>query len=166
MLPFLIRLPSSWIYYTSNNIMPEYVNNQPGCVFCKIINRELPAARLYEDGEAISFLDINPVNFGHTLLMPKKHYELLLDIPGDELGRVMKILPSVARAVVAATKADGFNIFQTNKPCAGQTVPHIHFHIVPRHIHDGFSFGWRQKKYGRDEMDRMLANIMSVLRIE
>ena len=136
------------------------------CIFCRIINKELPAARIFEDSEVISFLDINPVNFGHTLVVPKTHYELLLDIPGDELGRVMRILPSIARAVVHATKADGLNVFQTNRPCAGQTVPHLHFHIIPRHIHDGFSFGWRQKKYHGDGMERMQADIISALNIE
>jgi histidine triad (HIT) family protein len=146
--------------------MPEYINNQPGCVFCRIINKELPAARLYEDDEVISFLDINPVNLGHTLVVPKKHYELLLDISGDELGRVVKILPSIARAVVTATKADGFNVFQTNGACSGQTVPHLHFHIVPRHIQDGFSFGWRQMKYNGDERERMQTNIISALKLE
>lgn len=144
--------------------MPEYNNNQPPCVFCKIVNKELPAARLYEDSEVISFLDINPVNLGHTLIVPKRHYEVLLDISGDELARVMKILPSIARAVVSVTKADGFNVFQTNMPCAGQTVPHLHFHIIPRHIHDGFSFGWRQRKYRGDEMERMQADIISALK--
>ena len=142
------------------------MTHQPACVFCKIINEELPAARLYEDSEVISFLDINPVNLGHTLVVPRRHYELLLDISGDELGRVMKIIPSIARAVVTATKADGLNIFQTNKPCAGQTVPHLHFHVIPRHVHDGFSFGWRQKKYCGNEMEKMMENIKSILKIE
>lgn len=139
---------------------------QSECVFCKIINKELPATRLYEDSEAISFLDINPVNLGHTLVVPKRHYELLFDISGDELGRIMRILPAIARAVETATKADGLNIFQTNRPCAGQTVPHLHFHIIPRHINDGFSFGWRQKKYHGDGMERMQADILSALNIE
>ncbi|HHT9124525.1 MAG TPA: HIT family protein [Candidatus Brocadiia bacterium] len=134
------------------------------CIFCRIINRELPAARIFEDSDVISFLDINPVNFGHTLVVPKRHYELLLDIPGVELGRVTKILPSIARAVMAATKADGLNVFQTNGPCAGQTVPHLHFHIIPRHTHDDFSFGWRQKKYRGDEMARMQTDIISALK--
>lgn len=133
------------------------------CVFCKIANGEMPAAKLLEDKKAISFLDINPVNHGHILVMPRKHYETIMDIPGRELAKVMEMVPALARAVTEVTKADGLNIFQTNKPCAGQTIPHVHFHIIPRHKNDGFHFGWRQGRYNEGEVDRLQWGILKAL---
>ncbi len=133
------------------------------CVFCKIVNGELPAVKLTEDSKTLSFLDINPVNHGHILVLPKKHYETVMDIPGKELAKVMEKVPALARAVAEVTNADGLNIFQTNNACAGQTVPHVHVHIIPRHKDDGFHFGWRQGRYSEGEMDRMQWGIMKAL---
>ncbi|HCN18834.1 MAG: hypothetical protein A3C38_08210 [Planctomycetes bacterium RIFCSPHIGHO2_02_FULL_50_42] len=133
------------------------------CVFCKIAQGKLPATKLLEDKNAISFLDINPVNHGHVLVMPREHYETIMDVPGKEFGKVMEMVPSLAKAVAEVTKADGLNIFQTNKPCAGQTVPHVHFHIIPRHKDDGFHFGWRQGRYNEGEIDRMQWGILKAL---
>lgn len=133
------------------------------CVFCKIANGEFPATKLLENKNTISFLDINPVNHGHILVMPKKHYETVMDVPGKELGKVMEMVPPLAKAVAEVTNADGLNIFQTNKPCAGQTVPHVHFHIIPRHKDDGFHFGWRQGRYNEGEIDRMQWGILKAL---
>lgn len=133
------------------------------CVFCKIANGEMPAAKLLEDKKVVSFLDINPVNHGHILVMPKKHYETIMDIPGRELAKVMEMVPALAKAVTEVTNADGLNIFQTNKPCAGQTIPHVHFHIIPRHKNDGFHFGWRQGRYNEGEVDRLQWGILKAL---
>ncbi len=133
------------------------------CVFCKIVNGELPAVKLTEDSKTISFLDINPVNHGHILVLPKKHYETVMDIPGKELAKVMEKVPALAKAVAEVTNADGLNIFQTNNACAGQTVPHVHVHIIPRHKDDGFHFGWRQGRYSEGEMDKMQWGILKAL---
>ncbi|MDO8136010.1 MAG: HIT family protein [Candidatus Brocadiales bacterium] len=133
------------------------------CVFCKIARGEIPASKLLENNEVLSFLDINPVNPGHILVMPKKHYETVMDIPEKELGRVMEMVPALSRAVVKVTRAEGLNLFQTNRACAGQTIPHVHFHIIPRHSTDGFSFGWRQGNYPEGEMERLRKDIIKTL---
>lgn len=133
------------------------------CVFCKIARGELSASKLMENDETVAFLDINPLNPGHALVMPKRHYETVMDVPGEELAKVMEKVPQLARAVAQATKAEGLNLFQTNKPCAGQTVPHVHFHIIPRHRKDGFSFGWRQGRYKKGEMEELQKEILKAL---
>ncbi len=86
-----------------------------------------------------------------------------MDIPGRELGKVAEMIPALAKAVAEYTEADGLNVFQTNKPCAGQTVPHVHFHIIPRRKDDGFHFGWRQGRYSEGEIDRMQWGILKAL---
>lgn len=133
------------------------------CVFCKIVKGEIPSAKLYEDDLVLAFLDIMPANKGHTLVIPKKHYEVLTDIPVDELEKLMDELKKVAEAVIEATKAEGFNILMNNKKVAGQIVPHAHFHIVPRFSNDGLEFKWPSRKYEEGEIDKFKEKIISFL---
>lgn len=129
------------------------------CVFCKIIKGEIPSAKLYEDNIILAFLDIMPANKGHTLVIPKKHYETLLDIPANELEKVSAELHKITKAVVKATNAEGFNVFMNNKKVAGQIVPHAHFHIVPRFSNDGLEFKWPSKKYNDGEINELKEKI-------
>ena len=122
------------------------------CIFCKIIAGEIPSAKVYEDGAKLAFMDIGPVRPGHVLLIPKKHYERLTDMPGDEAADLARVLPDLGRAVVEAAGADGFNIHQTNGACSGQVVPHVHIHVIPRHDDDGYSFHWKAGSYAEGEM--------------
>jgi len=123
------------------------------CVFCKIVADEIPSARVYEDETKLAFMDIGPIQPGHTLLIPKKHYERLTDLPDDVASDLASILPRLAAAVVKAADADGFNIFQTNGACSGQVVPHVHIHIIPRHENDGYSFRWKPGSYADGEIE-------------
>ena len=129
------------------------------CVFCKIVAGQIPAARLIETDKVLAFLDIAPVNPGHALVIPKRHAETLLDLRQEELHVLSFVTRRVAAAVKAAVGADGLNILQNNVEVAGQLVPHVHFHVIPRHDDDGFKLGWRQGEYGEGEMDEMLASI-------
>jgi len=129
------------------------------CVFCRIVNGEIPSAKLYEDNTVMAFLDIMPVNKGHTLVIPKKHYELLTDIPVAEFEKLMRELHKLTTAVVKATKAEGFNIFMNNKKVAGQVIPHAHFHIVPRYDNDGIDIKWPSRKYEDGEIDKLKSKI-------
>ncbi|MBW2977881.1 HIT family protein [Candidatus Woesearchaeota archaeon] len=132
------------------------------CIFCKIINGEIPASKVYEDEKVLAFLDIAPVNKGHTLVIPKKHHETLLDMPDNLLADVMKATKKVAKAVIKAARTDGFNIMQSNKQTAGQVVPHFHLHIIPRLEKDGLKH-WPGKKYEEGEMEKIAADIKSLL---
>ena len=114
------------------------------CIFCRIVNGEIPGLCVYENDDVFAFLDINPISVGHTLLIPKKHCETLVDMP-EEIGpAMMKALAHVGRAVMAATGAEGFNCMQNNFAAAGQMVFHSHWHIIPRHAGDGLTH-WPHK---------------------
>lgn len=101
------------------------------CVFCKIINKEEDAYVVYEDEYVIAILDKYPVSKGHTLVMPKKHYRDLLEIPEDELCHVINVVKLMAMAVKEGLKAPGVRIVQNNGPEAGQVIFHMHFHVIP-----------------------------------
>ncbi|MBQ1568983.1 MAG: HIT family protein [Kiritimatiellae bacterium] len=102
------------------------------CIFCAIAEGEIPSFKVYEDDVALAYLDINPFSFGHTLVIPKVHTEGLLDTPDETLAAVLARVKKIAAHIKTALPCDGFNILQNNGEAAGQTVKHVHFHIVPR----------------------------------
>ena len=122
------------------------------CIFCKIIAGQIPAATLIETDRVVCFLDINPVNPGHALVVPRRHFAGLLDLSADEARAAIVVAQRVAAAIVQATGSPAFNILQNNGRCAGQLIDHVHFHVIPRNPSDGFSFGWRQLKYEEGEL--------------
>lgn len=121
------------------------------CIFCKIIKKEVSASKLYEDKHAFAFLDISPANKGHTLVIPKKHYETIDKIPEKELGKVMNTVQKIAKALDKIS--DGVNIVQNNKSAAGQLVPHLHFHIIPRYKDDGIRYIYGKGKKYKDKKE-------------
>lgn len=127
--------------------------SQQDCIFCKIIAGEIPCARIYETERILSFLDIAPTNKGHALVIPKHHHATLFDLP-SEMGRdLIRAMRKVARAVMDTTGAEGFNVGMNNFEVAGQLVPHVHFHVIPRFRDDGLVL-WGQKSY--DDNDEMM----------
>jgi histidine triad (HIT) family protein len=120
---------------------------QQDCVFCRIVAGQLPATKVYEDAELLAFIDIGPLVKGHTLVIPKQHMNLVTDAPPGVLARVMHLVQKVACAQMNGLKADGVNIHQANGAAAGQVVPHLHFHVVPRFKDDGHHWNWAAKKY-------------------
>lgn len=132
------------------------------CIFCKIIKGEIPCARIYEDGNVLAFLDISPVNKGHTLVVPKEHHETILDMPDDLLCELTKAVKKVSAAVKKGMGAEGFNILQSNYKVAGQLVPHYHVHIIPRTETDGLKH-WPQGKYREGEAEQAAEKIKKAL---
>lgn len=107
------------------------------CIFCKIAAGQAPAERLVETDRVLAFLDIAPVNYGHTLVIPKQHFETFLELPDDlwlEMGRVSRRLALILQKNLHAR---GFNLEMNNHPAAGQVVPHAHLHVIPRDFDDG-----------------------------
>ena len=102
------------------------------CIFCEIVAGRIPCAKIYEDDVAIVFLDIRPVEKGHTLVVLRRHCPTLLDAPPEDLKKLMGVVQKVSRAIVACGLGEGFNLSQNNGKVAGQEVPHLHFHIIPR----------------------------------
>ena len=133
------------------------------CIFCQIVAGELPSSKIYEDDELLAFLDIHPVNTGHILLIPKTHSENLLDTPDEVLAKMSAVSKILARAAVAATKAGGFNLSTNNGRAAGQDVLHLHFHIIPRHSHDGHK-AWSHRDYQEGERERVAEEIKKHLK--
>lgn len=107
------------------------------CVFCKIIAKEIPSTAVYEDADVYAFLDISPVQPGHTLVVPKTHGATLLDVSDDVLAKTIQAVQRVAQAMQRALGFDGFNVTQNNGTAAGQSVHHLHMHIIPRYKDDG-----------------------------
>ena len=105
----------------------------PDNIFGKILRGEIPAHKVYEDEHSVAFMDVMPQGEGHTLVIPKAPSRGLLDAEPQTLGAVIGTVQRVGRAVKAAFKADGLTLFQYNEPAGGQTVFHLHFHLVPRH---------------------------------
>ena len=112
------------------------------CVFCKIISGDLPVQKVYEGEKVIAFLDIKPIAWGHVLVVPRDHHATFLDLPKDLVRELALESKKVAAAAVKAARADGFNLLMNNDRCAGQAIPHAHFHIVPRKPKDSIKFNW------------------------
>ena len=125
---------------------------QADCIFCKIIAGDIPAFKLYEDETTLSFMDINPFNDGHCLVIPKDHHENLFAMPDAALQAVSVVARNVAAAVDKALKPDGLNLVQANGPAAGQSVFHFHMHIFPRFTDDGASMNWGLKPGDMDHI--------------
>ena len=113
------------------------------CVFCAIAAGEIPCFKVYEDELVLAYLDINPFSEGHTLVIPKAHTTGLLDTPEETLAALLARVKKVAAHLKTALGCDGFHILQNNGAAAGQTVGHIHFHIVPRRNGDPIEFANR-----------------------
>lgn len=122
------------------------------CIFCRIIEGEIPATKIFEDQNSVAIFDINPVAKGHSLYISKKHYNDLLEVPPGKLAPILTNLPKVAAALLKATGSEGFNILQNNQRCAGQLIPHLHFHIIPRKTGDKVNFNWQPQPYNKEEM--------------
>lgn len=116
------------------------------CIFCSIIVGQETVVRIYRDSNFLVIMDKYPINPGHTLVMPTKHYENLLQMPSAEVGRLYALVPAVAKAVVSAVKADGFNVGQNNGIAANQIVPHVHVHVVPRFNDDSPDGRWPARR--------------------
>jgi histidine triad (HIT) family protein len=134
------------------------------CIFCDIIEKKANAELLYEDANVISFLDIRPVNFGHTLVIPKKHYENFLDVPSNLLGELIQVTQIMSDAIIKSLKPEGFNIVANNGVAAGQTVFHFHFHIIPRLNHDDFKFRPNFKSYLNGSMQDFADKIRTAIK--
>ena len=133
------------------------------CIFCKIVEGTIPSTKLFEDDSAIAILDINPITLGHSLYIAKEHYATLLDVPEGKLGGIVKNLQKVISALLKATGCEGFNIIQNNQRCAGQLVPHLHFHLVPRRPNDPIRFNWQIQPYQKEPSLKLAEDIKKTL---
>jgi len=129
------------------------------CLFCKIIRREIPSYTLYEDEWTYAFLDISPVHPGHALIVPKTHVTTVLDAEEKVLTSWILATQKVARAICATVGVSHFNLLQNNGSDAGQVVPHLHMHVIPRHADDGLKHWPHGKDLATEEMQDLAQRI-------
>jgi histidine triad (HIT) family protein len=123
-----------------------------GCIFCQIRDGQIPSTRVYEDAKTLAFMDINPVNDGHLLVIPKAHAETIFDISPADLTAVAATAKKLAEALRQALEPEGLNLLQANGAAASQVVPHFHLHLIPRWKGDGRSFDWTLVKGDPDRI--------------
>jgi len=129
------------------------------CIFCKIVKGEIPAEKIYEDELILAFLDINPVNYGHVLVIPKEHYQWFYDVPDDVLSHLMIKSKKLIVAIKETLKADYVAL-----AVVGIDVPHFHLHLIPRWLDDGLANFWPTKKYEQNQKKEYAEKIKMSLR--
>jgi histidine triad (HIT) family protein len=122
------------------------------CVFCKIVAKQIPATVVHEDEHTLAFMDIGQVNPGHVLVAVKKHAENIFALDDAQAAAVFRAAARVARAIRSAFEPQGLSVYQANGAAAGQTVMHLHLHLVPRHEGDGMALTWPVKNPPREKL--------------
>ena len=132
------------------------------CIFCDMLDGNLPCHMIYQDDDCIAILDKYPIDNGHSLIITKKPYEKITDMDVDEVAKLFSKIPKVANAIIKATNADAFSIAQNNGKAAKQIIPHVHIHIIPRYNTTGTL--WTKRKIMKDsELDIMAQKIKNCL---
>ena len=116
------------------------------CIFCAIVEGAIPATIVYEEDQILAFMDINPANSGHLLVIPKRHYRNIFDINVEMAGKIMQVGAQLARAIKTALNPDGLNLLQSSESAAFQTVFHFHLHLIPRWEDDSLVLPWQPQQ--------------------
>jgi len=139
------------------------VNQDPSCIFCKLVAKQIPSTVVYEDRDTLAFMDIGQVNPGHVLVAAKTHAENIYALEDETAGAVFRAAARVARAIRKAFSPPGLSVYQANGKPAGQTVFHLHIHLVPRHDGDGMALAWPVKNPPREKLEEYAAKIRAGL---
>lgn len=139
------------------------MQRDPSCIFCRIAGGEIPASIVHSTESVVAFLDINPLSEGHLLIVPREHVGSLLDMTSALASKVSQELPSLARAVMKATGAEGVNLLMNSGKAAGQVVMHAHIHLIPRRAGDGLGYRWNAGSYSAGRAEAMVAALRSAL---
>lgn len=131
------------------------------CIFCKIINGDIPSVKVYEDEDFVIMLDIGPATFGHVLILPKEHYANLFEMPEELLVKAVKLAKSFGEKLVKALHADGMNVVQNNGLAAGQTVFHFHMHLIPRYEGDSVGELWTPGSLTEEDREEIINKLRS-----
>ena len=132
------------------------------CIFCSIINGDIPSYKVYEDDRFLAFLDISQAEYGHTLVVPKKHFDTFLDMDDETSKDLIVLVKDLANKVKRATGASGINILNNNGKAAGQSVNHVHFHIIPRYENDDLVMKFTEHKLSDKDFGDLLSKIRNV----
>ena len=129
------------------------------CIFCKLAKNEIPSHKIYEDDDFLAFLDVFPSSLGHTLIIPKAHYENIFDIPEDTAANLQRLVVRTAAALKNSLGTGHINILQNNGNAAGQTVFHYHVHLIPRYEDDSINIRWTTAKHLPEEFSACVDDI-------
>ena len=132
------------------------------CIFCKILAGEIPSTAVYEDDDFKAILDVNPAARGHVIILPKNHAANIYELPDEDASKIMIVAKKIATAIEKAYQCDGVNILQNNGEAAGQTVFHLHVHVIPRFKGDTVNIGWKQGDMPED-LDAICKEIQAQL---
>ena len=132
------------------------------CIFCKILAGEIPSTAVYEDDDFKAILDVNPAARGHVIILPKNHAANIYELPDEDASKIMVVAKKIATAIEKAYHCDGVNILQNNGEAAGQTVFHLHVHVIPRFKGDTVNIGWKQGDMPED-LDAICKEIQAQL---
>ncbi|TFF83831.1 HIT family protein [Candidatus Thorarchaeota archaeon] len=139
------------------------MSNAEDCLFCKIVSGEIPSSRVFEDDICMAFMDVFPIREGHCLLVPKEHYQNLLDVDKDVVAHMARRLVDLTRKVDRVLEPDGILTSVANGKGAGQEIPHLHFHVIPRNHGDDFGFrfppDYREEMADRDGLDSLASKM-------
>ncbi len=139
--------------------MAKHPHLDPDCIFCRIIKGEIPCFKLHDDKDTLAFMDINPVQPGHALVVPKFHSKDLIATPAEWVGKSFAAARRIAVAVDRTLKPSGINILQANGPGAAQSVLHLHVHVIPRAMDDGLTMNWTLKPGDMDAIGKLAERI-------
>lgn len=132
------------------------------CIFCKIVEGTVPSTKIYEDESVLAFLDVNPVNVGHTLVIPKGHFKNIYETPYEIIANMIKTVKNLSEAL-KKTGAEGVNVAMNNDTAAGQVVFHSHVHVIPRYVNDGFELWHGKRGYEEGEAQQVAKKISESL---
>lgn len=145
------------------NMSPEQLAEmqKQNCPFCKIIAGEIPSKKIYDDDVCFAILDIAPANPGHVLIMPRTHYQIMPQVPDEEISRMMQVAKAISINMFEALGVQGTNVLVQNGPAADQRAPHFIIHVIPRKENDGMNFGWNPKQANEAELEDIAIKLMS-----
>src|SRR3989338_4279840 len=123
------------------------------CISCKIVRGEIPSKKIYEDKDTLAFLDINPANPGHTLVVPKKHSEDLTKSDEEDIAKVMRVVKNITANLKEKMDAIGVNVLQSNGKPAGQIIAHTHFHVIPRYPNDVVVISYQRVQLSDEQLE-------------
>jgi len=129
------------------------------CIFCKIVNNEIQAYKLYEDQDCIVILDKFPNNIGHSLIIPKRHVKNIFELDDNLAAKILKLANKISSAMQKSLKPDGIHLLQNNNKGANQTVNHFHMHVIPRYFGDTVEIKWVNNKFSDNDFNLTLEKI-------
>ena len=133
------------------------------CIFCRIANGEIPSNTVYEDAYFRAILDLSPATKGHTLILPKDHFDDLFSADEATMERLLKTAQKIGAGMMKSLHCDDINVVQNNGAVAGQTVRHLHVHLIPRYEGDGQIVTWKQNESDPDEQKKIAAEIAAAI---